>query len=153
MSAVERLPGSQGPLSLYFVSYKADSVKPQGCSTCSCCRLQSRALWKSIQLHHHKIDLFCSDLCKKLHMLQPGIVLISSLGFEIFWPGVRTTKINKCYDRWPEYCQPASAGSVIELSNCGVQTANTALVSLPKSWLSLGERANVWVLGGICASV
>lgn len=31
-------------------------------------------------------------------MLQPGIAFISSLGFEIFWPDVRPTKISKCYD-------------------------------------------------------
>lgn len=68
------------------------TLRPQGCSTCSCYRLQSQALWKSIQLHHHKIGLLCSAVCKKLHMLQPGIVLISSLGFEIFWPGVRQRK-------------------------------------------------------------
>lgn len=61
VSALARLPGSQGPLSLYFVHHKADSVRPQGCLTCStwsCCSLQSQALGKSIQPHHHKTGLF-----------------------------------------------------------------------------------------------
>lgn len=58
----ERLPSSKGPLSLSFVHsfiyHRADSIMPQGCSTRSCYSLQSQTLWKSIQLHHHKIGLF-----------------------------------------------------------------------------------------------
>lgn len=46
VSALERLPSSQGPLSFHFVYYKAVSIKPQGCWRSSRYCLQSQALWK-----------------------------------------------------------------------------------------------------------